>query len=200
MKALQQELDQAKRQLQESCFNGTDRGTGASGGDEQLKARINALTKLVQDKENRVTKLLSNLKEAQGELKKVNKSVKHEQNGDTLKEAKEYLRDHLFTKVQIIDKDRKKARDAKDGIIATKLTRPIYDALKHALHFTDVGSDYYLEFEDFHRVYQGPLMDYLNDLRCGKGTKLMWVVLGTYFALSLVFFTMFLVFCTMCLV
>ena len=84
MKLLQQELDQAKHQLQESCFNGPDRGTGTSGGDEQLKARINALTKLVQDKENRIAKLLSNLKEAHAELKKAGRSVKHEQKVLTL--------------------------------------------------------------------------------------------------------------------
>jgi hypothetical protein len=59
--------------------------------------------------------------------------------------------------------------------------RKVYDEIKHECGLDDNKSDDYLDFDDFHRIYQAPLLSYLSTQRSNVQQACLKAVVRTYF-------------------
>jgi hypothetical protein len=113
------------------------------------------------------------LEEAYKELKKQGKSAQSEIKAQVNKAARDYVKDVVFRTTKLVS--------SKKPSEVTKFMSKVYDGIKDELGLVDKKSDDYLDFDDFHRIYQGKLLGYMSTQRSNVQQACLKAVVGTYF-------------------
>jgi chromosome segregation ATPase len=178
--ALKVQLKQAKSELKKALSADSSAKSTRSNGSAALQNKIKTLKKELKEMTDsnqklieRNTTLNNKLQDAYNQLKKQGKTSKSEQNAQVLKAAKEYLREIVFRTTKLVHSKNKEE--------VQKFTKKIYDGIKEDLGLEDEHSDDFLEYDDFHRIYQSSMLAYFSAQRCNVQQNCLKAIQGAYF-------------------
>ena len=117
-------------------------------------------------------KLAAVLEEAMKELKTKGKALDCEVAEDVLTAAKTAVKDVVYRKVKLVTS--KKLDEVKT------FTKMVYDVIKGERGFEEKDTEDELSVEEFHRIYQKPLMAYFNNIRSNTQQYCLDTVVGKY--------------------